>query len=56
MTEEEQAKIFDDAIKFHKLLDKRWGKESPNDSWHSFLAEYYNKLGGKENELFKIKK
>ncbi len=50
MEKDEQTKRFDDAIEFHKVLDKKQGKESPNDSWHPFLLEYYNKLGEKENE------
>lgn len=30
------------AIKFHKILDKKWGLESPNNTWPPFLIEYYN--------------
>ena len=45
MTDEEQTKRFDEAIEFHKAIDKKWGLESPNDSWSSFLIEYYNKGG-----------
>ncbi len=43
MEKDEQTKRFDNAIEFHKELDKKLGLESPNKSWHDFLVEYYNK-------------
>mgnify|MGYP001609222203 CR=1 FL=1 len=43
MVKEEQTKRFDDAIDFHKAIDKKWGIESPNNSWPDFLIEYFNK-------------
>lgn len=42
MEKDEQNQRFFDAIEFHKSVDKRWGIESPNDSWHPFLIEYHN--------------
>ncbi len=45
----EKSSDMEFAINFHKQIDKRQGKESPNDSWPKLLIEYYNKLeeGGK---------
>ena len=44
------SKELEQAIELHTKLDKKWGLESPNNSWPLDLIIYYNNRKEKENE------
>ncbi len=46
----EKSSDMEFAINFHKQLDKKQGKESPNKAWPELLIEYLKKGGDNERQ------